>query len=255
MTIILKGGAQTEDARLDRVYQLDLRSLNYLVPPVLATPSRPPRSYTWAVTEHLDQGAEGACVGFGFSHDLLARPVRVAGVTNQFARERVYWEAQKIDDWDGGAYPGASPQYEGTSVLAGAQVLTKLGFYKSYRWAITALDLAGSIFYEGPAILGLAWYEGMWDTDADGFIAPTGKEVGGHCILCRSVHFIFTGPTRTWEFVDLDKSFVVVWNSWGPNWGVNGYAKITLRNMQKLIESDHGEACFPVRNKTMLRAV
>lgn len=256
MTIILKGGVETKDARLDRVYQLDLRSLNYLVTPVSATVNRKPRSYTWKVDQWLDQGTEGACVGFGFSHDLAARPMPVKGVTNQFARERVYWEAQRIDEWEGGSYPGGSPVYEGSSVLAGAKVLKSLGFYHSYRWAITAEDLAGTIGYEGPSILGLNWYDGMFNPDGNGFLVPSGSIAGGHCLIAYAVKFHFKGIfswfSRTWDNVDYDKSYVRVWNSWGPSWGENGTAKISLRSLKQLIDQEHGEACFPTRSGTKL---
>ena len=246
MTLQLKGGHTTEDPRLDRIYQLDLRSLNYQVEPY---PSVVPRSYTWKVGTWLDQGQEGSCVGHGFAHELIAVPKAVVGVDSQYARHQIYWEAQKIDDWPGGSYPGASPSYEGTSVLSGAKVVASLGFYSEYRWAINTYDLAAYIGHHGPAVLGVAWYEGMWNTDAEGFIAPIGQAVGGHCILARSVRLKKSDgyPAHEWREVDLDKSFFVLWNSWGPNWGVQGYAKVTLRSMVKLIEQDHGEACCPIR--------
>lgn len=258
MTIQLKGGVETNDPRLDRVYQLDLRSLNYLVPKATAF-DRKPRSYTWEVGTWLDQGAEGACVGFGYSHDLLARPVPVIGVSNQYAREHVYWGAQQIDEWEGGSYPGANPTYEGSSVLAGAKVCTSLGFYSEYRWAITAQDVAGTIGYEGPSILGLNWWTNMFNPDKDGFLRPTGKIEGGHCICAYAVKFHFKGMfswfNRSWENVDYDKSYIKVWNSWGPSWGENGTAKISLRDLSQLIEGEHGEACFPKRVSKKLAVV
>jgi hypothetical protein len=253
VTTLLKGGHSTEDPRLDRVYQLDLRSLNYLVRDLPDAPTeKKPRSYTWGVGEWLDQGQEGACVGFGFAHDLLARPVRVSGVTEKFAHDVIYWTAQKEDEWPGGSYPGATPKYEGSSVLAGAKVLAEMGFYKSYRWGLTPKDVALGIAYDGPCIFGITMYENMMDPDERGFLAPTGKEVGGHCILACAVKIKWNGIIapllRKWEDVDLDESFVTVWNSWGPTWGNSGTAKISLRSLDKLITIDHGEACFPKRN-------
>lgn len=38
-----------------------------------------------------------------------------------------YWEMQRRDYWQGGAYPGASPHYEGTSADAGGQVMRLFG--------------------------------------------------------------------------------------------------------------------------------
>src|SRR5687767_9948368 len=98
--IILKNGACTSDPRLDRVRHVDLRSLNYLadISFLGAEPYAKPRSYTWRYGAQLDQGQEGACVGFGWSHELAARPGIVQGLSNDFAR-RLYWKIQEQDPW------------------------------------------------------------------------------------------------------------------------------------------------------------
>lgn len=191
-------------------------------------------------------------MGFGFSHELLSKPVQVRGISDKFAREQIYWKAQQEDDWPGGSYPGATPQYEGTAVLAGAKVLTEMGFYLGYQWGIDPREIALAIGYKGPAVLGITMYEQMMDPNAEGFLVPEGAEVGGHCILAHSVKIKFKGlvgwAVRNWEDVDLDKSYIVVWNSWGPTWGNMGTAKISLRSLEALIVRDKGEACFPLRN-------
>lgn len=244
---------------LGRVYQQDLRSLNFLVraAPELTVP-KPPRSYTWGISVWLDQGQEGACVGFGYSHDLAARPAPVAGLSDAFARN-LYHQVQMADPWPGGAYPNASPFYEGTSVLTGAKICTDLGFYAGYTWGIKARDVADGIAYTGPAIMGLTWYEGMFDTDAEGFIRPTGNVSGGHCILAHGVSLKYkkSSPVgwfkrRTWEDVDYEKSYIKLHNSWGRSWGINGECKITLKDLEFLMTQD-GEACFPRR--TLKKAV
>lgn len=253
--IQLKAKAVTHDPRLDRLYQLDLRSLNYraMARPVFQLAGlKKPRGYTWSVGAWLDQGQEGACVGFGFGHDLVARPVAVEGVNNQKARQNIYWPAQQADEWEGGSYPGATPFYEGTSVLAGAQVLTSLGYYEGYDWGLTAQEVAHCIGYLGPAVLGINMREGMMEPDSDGFLNITGEIVGGHCILAYSVKICYKGIfgwlTRNWGDVNWDKSYIKVWNSWGPSWGEGGTAKIRLRDLKQLIDVDKGEACFPRRN-------
>jgi hypothetical protein len=141
--------------------------------------------------------------------------------------------------------------YEGTSVLAGAKVTTDLGFYSGYTWGLTAVEIAQGIGYVGPAVLGLNWYEGMFEPDADGWIRPTGRQMGGHCIAATGVTikwknwmagFLF----RNWDNVDFDRSYVTLHNSWGPTWGDNGQARISLTDLQTLMDQQ-GEACFPVR--------
>lgn len=250
----LKDGSTPSDPRLGRIPQQDLRSLNFLVSARReASLTRKPRSYSWSVGTVLDQGQEGACVGFGYSHDLAARPVPVMGVTNLFAFER-YWDVQREDPWPGGAYAGATPKYDGTSVLTGAKVFTDRGFYSGYDWAMNAAEVAQAIGYTGPSILGLDWYVGMFDPDKDGFLRLTGGVAGGHCICAVGVKIVYKPVglikwifnNRTWVDVDMAKSYIVVHNSWGSSWGDNGNAKISLADLDTLLKAG-GEACFPRR--------
>jgi len=171
----------------------------------------------------------GNCVGFGICHELSAKPVEVQGLTNRYAREKIYWEAQKIDNMPGGAYPGAERFYEGTSVLAGVKIAHALGYFDSYRWAFSLEDLQLGIGYNGPAVLGLPWFEGMINTDKKGYIHPTGKKIGGHCILSNAV--------------DIVKDRFTLHNSWGKAWGINGTCYISFEDMKKLLDL-RGEAVF-----------
>lgn len=236
----LRNGQWTEDQRLDRVRHVDLRSLNYPVSAVLtADQYSNPRSYTWSLPERLDQGAEGACVGFGFAHELAARPGIVTGVNNTYARD-LYWDAQRADDWSGGSYPGASPVYEGTSVLAGAKVCLKRGFYKEVRWALNLTDLVIAVGYTGPAVMGVDWYEDMLDTDDHGYIHPTGDIAGGHCVCINGVKIVKKADGTA----DPLRSYFVIQNSWGRSWGVDGRCGITLAETMKLWSG--GDFCIPI---------
>ena len=67
------------------------------------------------------------------------------------------------------------------------KILQKLGLFKEYRWAFSFDDLVLGIGRNGPAVLGINWYEGMGTPDGNNFIAPTGAHVGGHAILARAV--------------------------------------------------------------------
>jgi hypothetical protein len=172
--IVLKDGSVTHDRRLDRLVHFDERSRAYRA--VTGLEEHPLRSYSWRVNGWLDQGREGACCGFAWAHELIARPAEVP-MTNEGARQ-VYFEAQKRDPWSGGAYPGASPFYEGTSVLAAAQAVMELRtargkkFVESYRWTFSTEELIRVLGYRGGAVLGLRWYSGMFEADSDGFIVP-----------------------------------------------------------------------------------
>jgi hypothetical protein len=236
--MLLRNGQRTSSPLLDRIVYFDERSRSF---PVTATiVEKKPRGYTWRIDQEvLDQGEEGSCVGHGVAHELAARPAVVEGITHEFARE-LYWEAQKIDPWEGGAYLGAVPFYEGTSVLAGMKIAKNLGHYSEYRWAFGLDDLIMAVGYKGPAVLGVNWYESMFRVDQGGYIHPAGMLLGGHCILCVGV-----SVTR--------REFLLA-NSWGPGWSAvvwgssvyEGYCKVTFESMARLLEED-GEAVVPTR--------
>jgi hypothetical protein len=189
-------------------------------------------SKTWRCRDHFNQGAEGACTGFAVTHELAAQPVRIKGLSNEFAREQIYWEAQKIDPFPGGAYPGAEEFMEGSTVLAAMKIAKQLGYIEEYRWAFSVKDLALAIGNIGPAVLGVPWYEGMYKPHACGMLHPTGEKIGGHAILCRG----FNAKKRTF----------LVHNSWGPKWGKNGTALVHWDDMQTLLAKT-GDACIPMK--------
>lgn len=232
MAHTLRDGSRTQDRRLDRIAASDRRSLDFPVQSALNQEQQQLISKRWATppdTPVLDQGRQGACVGFGITNELLFYPVPIRAVDATFAREKIYWVAQEADPWPGGSYPGASPVYEGTSVLYGVKAAADLGYYKEYRWATSEKELALGVGYLGPAIIGVDWYEGMFDTDSKGFIHPTGDKAGGHCCLIIGIN------VRAGHYV--------IRNSWGPSWGDGGNCKITRDDMAKLI-GDNGEACI-----------
>lgn len=229
----LKNDAITQDVRLDRIVYFDPRSKSYPISEIQK--SKKLRSYTWRCEDWFDQGREGACVGYALGHELAARPSEVFGLTNQFLTQKIYWEAQKIDPWDGGAYPNAIQFYEGTSVLAGIKIVQKLGFIKSYRWAFSIEDALYGIGHNGPAVLGIPWFYDMYFPDNNGFIKPTGQNVGGHAILARAIN--------------VKEKYVTLRNSWGKDWGKNGDCYITFDDLETLL-NQRGECAF-LLNRTI----
>lgn len=228
---------------LDRIKQFDERSRNFAAVDTIPDPYL--RSYTWSCDVYNDQGSEGACVGFSWSHELSARP-KVYRVYEDFAR-KIYYRAQRLDPWPG-------EDYEGTSVLAGAKAVMELSgseglpLIQEYRWAFGIEEVVRVIGRRGPMVFGLDWYDGMFETNPSGFISPTGEARGGHAILGKGVACRWKdiyGP-HVFSNLDLDKSFVKFHNSWGRSWGVDGVAKITVRDLGFLLNNG-GEACIPMR--------
>lgn len=198
----------------------DPRSRSFPVRALLA--AREPRSYTWSLGVRLDQGSEGACVGFAWAHELAATPMR-RPVDEALARN-IYAEAQRLDPWPG-------EDYSGTSVLAGAKAVQARGYLREYRWAFGLDDVVTTVGSFGPIVLGLPWLADMVEPDGDGFIHATGRVLGGHAVLARGV--------------SLRGEYVTLHNSWGRGWGRDGTCRVSFADLGTLL-ADDGEACVPV---------
>lgn len=234
--IPLRDGTTTGDIRLDRLIQFDERSRLYNISERLG--QAPIRGYTWVCRPTLDQGQEGACVGFGWSHEIAAYP-KVSETSNEFARH-LYWDAQRVDPWEGGSYTGASPVYEGTSVLAGAQVLKARGYIEEYRWAFSVDDVLRALSHEGPVVIGVPWMDSMHEPDPDGLLDISGVPIGGHCCLVRGHQ-----TKRRLRAARRYSHVVRIRNSWGPDWGVGGDGFLEVHDLERLLRMG-GEACVPI---------
>jgi hypothetical protein len=196
-------------------------------------PTKKPRSYTWSVDPSLalDQGTEGACVGFAWTHELIARPRAYVFSSTQFAdmlARHLYAEAKKLDAWPG-------EDYDGTSILAGAKAAKAGGHIGEYRWAFSLRDAILAIGYAGPVVFGCDWYRGMMDPEPDGRIRPMGPLLGGHAIMANAV--------------DVKRERVWLWQSWGPDWGPLGARSyLTFEDFAGL-QADGGEVCVPLLRK------
>lgn len=242
----LRDGSKVVDPRLDFISQKDERSRNYSAVDLLSTDQTEPRFRGYFVARWLDQGAEGACVGYSVAHELCSTPIRMdkwKNINDQFARN-IYHRAQHVDPWDGCAWgrnctiEPSSYKYEGTSMLAGMKIAKETGYIDEYRWAFGEEDLAVSISHLGPAVIGINWYEGMFSPNRHGFIEPTGRWMGGHAIVVNAIN-----PREGRDYYRL-------WNSWGRSWGRNGWCYLSREHMDQLLQED-GEAAIPlVRQST-----
>lgn len=219
---ILANHTLTKDRRLDCISHFDPKSRAFLSRDLLE--ADPITTKVWPLSICLDQGNEGACVGFGFSHELAAEPAPVPGVTNEKAIA-LYKRAQDLDEWPGN-------KYEGTSVLAGAKACQEGGFLDAYFWATSALEVAQAISHIGPVVIGVDWLTGMEEPDAVGFIHAVGSKRGGHCVC---LHGVFNKEGTIWFRGQ---------NSWGTAWGDKGGFFIALSDLQVLVDSQ-GAFCVP----------
>lgn len=236
----LRDGTRTSDARLSRVAWYDEHSRRYPIRELL-DPDRPLANKTWPCALVLDQQHQGACTGFAVTHALAAAPDPQRGPFDEaFARETVYWEAQKLDPFEGGAYPGASRHMAGGSLLAAAKVLRARALIHEYRWAFDLDEVLQTLAQLGPVVLGLPWYEGMSEPACCGMLHPTGRRKGAHAVLARGI--------------DVDRQTVLVHNSWGREWGTGGTALIHWQDLASLLHrTKDAEACVLLKQPVEAR--
>lgn len=248
LPVQLRGGFQTLDARLDRIPEFDPRSRAFGIAERLTSSSPVSKTWffggaPWRSRQNLDQGVEGACVGFGWTQELITSPAvkrfRSIEQANGYARG-VYFSAQEQDEWPGGEYPGAQPIYSGSSVLGGAKVLAARGYIPEYRWAFSIDDLILAVGREGPAVVGTDWTEDMDRYSKNGLLAgASGPVRGGHCYLIR-------GITLKPKLAGVNEPVFRITNSWGDGWGFQGDAFIRVSDFERLLKAG-GEACIPIR--------
>jgi len=191
-------------------------------------------SKLWTEGPVLDQGSEGACVGFGWMAELTAEPIVPDPMPITASAEQealtIYKAAQLIDEWPG-------EDYSGTSVLAGAKIMQEKGYIKEYRWCFSVEDLRDTVLNYGPVVIGVPWYQGMYVAD-NGLVSINGELVGGHCLTVTG--YI---PQHTVNGVTDD---MFRWrNSWGTIYGDGGSAYIRVSDMQRLV-NEGGEMCVPL---------
>lgn len=224
----LRGGFTTRDRRLDRVPYHDPRSRNYQLRPVLGSwaqlrAERSPSRYPAHPT--LDQGREGACVGFSVATMLNASPHRADPEWDGDRARWLYREAQKVDEWPG-------EHYEGTSIVAAMRVAQGAGLIGEYRWLGAGSGRLGDDVVDccervGTFIAGIPVYGSMFDPEPGGIwrVDPTSGLYGYHaiCVLdYRHAPLPYPTPppgTSRRRIVD----HLVVQNTWGRAWGDEWY--------------------------------
>ena len=229
------------DRTFDCLPSLDPQNADHPIRAVIGDHiKRRPRMWRSSYTR-LDQGREGACVGFGWTGELLGWPVpcKIAD-PDRFARESVYRPAQHVDEF------ASTPPGSGTSVNAGAKICRQLGYIGSWRWCDGIDDVIDALIVEGPVVVGVNWHETMGRPRPSGLLEVSGAVRGGHCV-------VLTGYTRA--TLHADKGYGVLdlirfRNSWGADWGLNGNAWFRAEDLGRLLEAG-GDACVPQDRRTV----
>jgi hypothetical protein len=184
-----------------------------------------PASKFWEIGRILDQGSEGACVGFAWAAWENARPqgyMRQQGNDFGFAW---YEEAKRNDPWPG-------TDYDGTATGAGAKVGLIRGYLKAWLRAATVDEVLSFIGNESTVVMGTNWRRSMDRVYAGGVIKVdlSTSVRGGHA----------------WHAFGYDDTWVYAQNSWGEGYAEGGVFKVSHLDFRKLLY-DNGEALAAVQ--------
>ncbi len=211
------------DPRLGRHVRHDSRSLQYLY--------RARRATTLVTVQHgrdvpvFDQGDLGSCTGNAGLGALGTDPLyqTVTGLVPFTEAEAVviYGRATQLDDASG-TYP---PDDTGSDGLSVAKALQGFGLISGYLHATTLEDTLAAL-QDQPVIVGVNWYQNMFNPDADGLVSIAADDTlaGGH-------EFVLDG-------YDAAKQWVWFTNSWGTSWGVEGRAAMTVATLKRLLSEE-----------------
>lgn len=199
------------DYGLGRIHVEDERDRNYPMSLRLATlPAPLARSKMWrSGAAKLDQGQTPHCVGFTGANWMQNTPVRDK-VANQTGHD-LYAACKAID---------GHPNEDGSYGRALLKVLQDQGRVGRYLWARSVTDVQQWLLTTGPVLIGIPWFESMFDPDVYGRLHISGSVAGGHEVLLRGY----------------DRKYLRVVNSWGRTWGLQGEAWLSLADLDRLLQ-------------------
>ena len=236
----LKDGSTVNDPRLGRVPEFDEKSRAFRA--TAGITDRPLRSYSYRTPQHFDQGFQGSCTGHRAGHELIARYSNTQGVTQRDC-VRIYHNSQeKLDEWPGGAYPGAAPFYEGSSNLGICKAVMELYPHEvtGFEHCFGIKDVLLTISYKGGVGVGINWRRGMSEPDEHGIIHNSGVLDGGHSVWVKGQKLVFMSRkvAKTWQYLNTDESLVKIHQSWGEGHGVGGDVCLPVGELDVLLQED-----------------
>jgi hypothetical protein len=232
----------------DRVFNarpdtLDFRDQIYRPALIEVPPQRALDEYRRYGVPILDQGTEGSCTGFGLATvaNFLLRRRMIAPDVSLVSARMLYEMAQRYDEWQGEGYEGSSargamkgwhkhgvcsddlwsyePGVRGgglTTERVADAALRPLGAY--YRVDHQDLVAMHAALNEVEILYATGVVHENWDQpEKDGLIRPRTRETktkGGHAFAV----------------VGYDQRGFWIQNSWGEDWGFDGFALLTYED-------------------------
>lgn len=212
---------------LGRLFKPDERDKSFLLKSILPEKPKIKHKYWFSEAWWGNQLNTPMCVGYSWAHWLEDGPVPHYGPAPIVPPDQIYHYAQTMDDWEG-------EEYDGTTVRAGAKYLQKLGYIQSYHWTWDLETMVDALLMQGPVVIGINWYNDMFEINGQGFVRVGGGIAGGHAIIADGVN------------VNYEK--IRLKNSWGRHWGLEGFCFISFKDMERLIDED-GEVCLAIENE------
>lgn len=199
---------------LGRLREHDPRSRAFAFSP--ATLTLPAYSVTHTRRVPIfDQGSLGSCTGNAAAGWLGSDPHGTAKADEALAVS-LYSEATRLDGFDG-EYP---PDDSGSSGNAVAKALKRRGLITRYEHAFSFRAALAAIVV-APVIVGVPWYENMFEPLDSGYVEIGGDVVGGHEFLIRGID-----PRRQHVLCD---------NSWSTAWGRRGRFWLRFATLERLL--------------------
>jgi len=239
----------TEDIR-DYYYKSSLKE-PYLKTIMSSIPKKVDHSNKMSPIKN--QGRLGSCVGFAVSalkewQEQTEHENEVAEGKKNHRDEKyydlseawIYWMSKKIDPW---------PDQEGTSIRCAMKVLQRIGvptekawpysdkiygepkswanmvarwsLIDSY-WRVSGHEDLRVALTESPVVIGIGCYEEIFSVGSDGIVKdPANPQYcyGGHAICAVGY--------------DHSRNLIKFKNSWGGNWGDNGYGYISYNYVNR----------------------
>jgi hypothetical protein len=234
--------AHTPDRKVGtRIPEFDARSRAWRVRDLLDSfSSLPERVEVW--TPHqptLDQRLTSFCVPFSIAHWIAGEPFPedTEVVDEEFAIDlaTMIRRNEKI-------------RTQGMSILDGLKGAQEDGWISEYYWCgagsgTVIEDIVDAVQILGGIILGVDWQESMYSPRPSGLMEVSyNGNFTPHCVYV-------TGAVLGKPIIGEDstpRDYLVIQNSWGTDWGNDGFCMIELDALEELM-THQGEAAVPTK--------